>query len=107
MSSEELGIIASIPLTSRGIASKPPQKKVPSAGLLGCTPQARKPGNRPAVRPKKEPRESDRDTRNLLDRESYKSEAEGPGATPTPCMADRTQDMTTTLAAGGEGGYHL
>ena len=47
--------------------------------VLGCTPQACKPCHCPALRPKKEPRDSDRDISGLLDRTSW---AKGPRATP-------------------------
>ena len=45
--------------------------------LLGCTPQACKPCSCPALRLKKEPRDSNRDISGLMDRGSYTSETKG------------------------------
>ena len=50
--------------------------------ILGCNPQAGKPCNCPASRPKKKPRDRNRDISGLLDKGSYSAEAKGPGATP-------------------------
>ena len=93
-------IITCIPWISRGIASKPLQKKLPSLRLLGCTPQACRPCNCPAVRPKEEPRESPRDRQNLLGRDSYQSEAKGPGATPPSGLADHRSASLPTGVGG-------
>lgn len=49
---------------------------------LGCTSQAFKPCSCPALRPKKEPSDSDRDIKGFSGRGSYTSEAKGPGAMP-------------------------
>ena len=54
----------------------------PRGYLLGCTPQTCKPCSCPALRPKKEPGDSDRDINGLLDRASYRSAAKHPAATP-------------------------
>ena len=59
------------------------------------------------MRQKKEPRDSSTDISGLLNRESYKSEAKGPGATPH-CegqTAGRPGQQSTLLRR--EGGSHL
>ena len=61
--------------------------------LLGCIPQSQNICNCPASRLKKEPGVSDRDITNLLDRESYKSEA-------------KTQEWHPTLYGGWQTGLH-
>ena len=63
--------------------------------MLGCTPQACKACSCPDTRPKKEPKGSSRDIDGLVGRESYKSEAKGPGATLLQ-PEDRTQPAIST-----------
>ena len=63
--------------------------------VLDCNPQNCKPCNCPAVRLKKEPR----DINNLLDRESYKSEAESRSGTPL-WVADGRQDRAAIFTPG-------
>jgi len=60
--------------------------------VLGCNPQAHKPSSCPATRPKKEPKGSNRDISDLVERESYKSKAKGPGGTLL-----QTEDRTHSL----------
>ena len=65
--------------------------------------------NCPAMRPKKESGDSDRDVNDLLGRESYKSEAKSWRGTP-PRMADGGRRAGSTQQASllsEEGGYLL
>ena len=68
--------------------------------VLDCTLQACKPSNCPAMRP------SSRDIHDLLGRESYKSEAKGPAATPH-CEQQTSGRIPQQPWLIREGGYHL
>ena len=63
---------------------------------FGCTRQAGKPCNCPGARPKKEPRDSDRDFSDGLNRVSYASKAKSWSNTP-PCIADGEQDTAAVF----------
>lgn len=73
--------------------------------VLGYTLQAFKSCHFPAVRLKEEPRDSDRDTHNVLDRESYTFEAKVQASTP-PWVADGSQDEAAIFSTKGEEGLH-
>lgn len=74
-----------------------------AAWLLGYTPQAYKPHSCSALRPKKEPRVSNRDINGLSGKGSY---IEGPGATPHYVQQTVRRMRQSSLLKGG-GGYHL
>ena len=63
---------------------------------LDCTPQICKPCNCPAARRQKEPRDSDRDFSDGLNRVSYASKAKSWSNTP-PCIADGEQDTAAVF----------
>ena len=68
--------------------------------LLGCILQAYKACTCPVLRPKKEPRVSDRDINGFMDGGANMSEAKFWSNTPL-CAADGRQDMAAGFAPGG------
>ena len=72
--------------------------------FLDCTLQVCKPCSCPASRLKKEPRDSDRDINDLLDRGILHK---GSGSDTPPCAADGRQDMAAVFNTQGRGGFHL
>ena len=74
--------------------------------VLGCTPRPANPViNCPASRPRKEPRVSDRNINDLIERGSYTSEAKGSWSDTPLWMADGRQDVAAVFAT--EGDYQL
>ena len=80
-------------------------------GVLGCTPQVYKAYTYPVLRPRKEPRVSNRDISGLMDGGAYMSEAKVLERHPTVCsgqgggMVGRTWWQSSL--PGGRGGCQL